>query len=140
MNRANFAAGDELRPLVVPLTPTRIAAGAIATGDFEPIHHDRGAAERAGRPDVFMNILMINGILQRCVTDWAGPAARIRSIKLRLGAPNVAGDVFTVSGHVVASGSDGEDLDLVEAELRGTNRYGIAVTARVCFGFAPTAP
>lgn len=137
MKAALYSVGDELTPLIIPLTPTRIAAGAIATGDFEPLHHDRTAAEQAGRRDVFMNILMINGILQRCVTDWAGPTVRIRSIALRLGAPNVAGDVFTVSGHVVAREETGNGEELVSVDLRGTNQYGTAVTARISFGHAP---
>jgi acyl dehydratase len=125
--------GQELPPLVIPLTPTRIAAGAIATGDFEPIHHDRGAAERTGRPDVFMNILMVNGLLQRCVTDWAGPKARISKIKLRLGAPSVAGDRLTITGAVTEKGGGADGRGEVTVELRGTNRYGEAVRASVVF-------
>ncbi len=104
--------GMELSPLTIKLTPTRIAAGAFATRDFEPIHHDRAAAERIGRKDVFMNIFMTNGLMQRCVTDWAGPGSRIRGIRLGLSGASVAGDMFTIRGRVVTVGEDSIQIDL----------------------------
>jgi len=132
-NFDDIVIGLKLPPLVMPLTPTRIAAGAIATGDFEPIHHDRTAAERTGRPDVFMNIFTLNGLLLRCVTDWTGPKARIAKIKLRLGAPSVAGDILTISGAVTEKAEGASGGGAVTVELRGTNRYSEAVRASVTF-------
>lgn len=123
--------GDELPPLTIPLTPTRIVAGAIATGDFEPIHHDRSAAQRAGRSDVFMNILMINGLMQRCVTDWAGPAARIHSIKLRLGGASVAGNILTITGKVIGRPPAPQGNGRFEIELTGSTSLGHSASARV---------
>ena len=54
---AGIAAGDELTPLVVEVDATRIVAGAIATRDFMPVHHDRAYANSQGAPEIFMNIL-----------------------------------------------------------------------------------
>ncbi len=34
-----------------------------------------------------MNILTSNGLAGRFVTDWAGPFATVRRVKIRLGAP-----------------------------------------------------
>ena len=65
--------GDELPPLDVPITPTRIIAGAIASRDFQDVHHDRDLAIERGSKDIFMNILTTNGWVGRFVTDWAGP-------------------------------------------------------------------
>ena len=104
--------GEELPVLTVQLTPSRIVAGAIATGDFEPIHHDRSAAERVGRKDVFMNILTTNGFMQRCVTDWAGPEARVLKIRLRLSGGSVAGETFKVRGRVVSVHSESAEIEL----------------------------
>lgn len=115
--------GQELPPLVIEATPTRIVAGALATNDFEPIHHDRDAAERVGRKNVFMNILMTNGLMQRCVTDWTGPEARMRRIRLRLSGATVAGDTLTIRGRVV-----GKEDSLVQVELEGST--GEEVVAR----------
>ena len=65
--------GDSLPELVVPITPTRIVAGAIASRDYQDVHHDVPAAREQGSPDIFMNILTTNGYVGRYVTDWAGP-------------------------------------------------------------------
>jgi acyl dehydratase len=130
-----IAAGEELPPQTIPLTATRIVAGAIATGDFEPIHHDRAAAQRAGRSDVFMNIYSINGLMQRCVTDWAGPTARIHSIKLRLGGPCVAGDILTIAGKVIGRPPVPQGDGQFEIELTGNTSLGHAASARIILTF-----
>ncbi len=61
--------GDELPPLDVPLTTSLIVSTAIASRDFTPVHHDKGAAQAQGMQDVFMNILTTNGFVGRFVTD-----------------------------------------------------------------------
>jgi acyl dehydratase len=130
------ATGDGLPQLTVPLTTTRIVASAIATGDFEPIHHDRSAAQRAGRSDVFMNILSINGFMQRCVTDWAGPTARIRSVKLILGGPSVAGDVLTIRGKLIDVPPPSRSNGPLEIELTANTSLGLSASARIVMTLA----
>lgn len=49
------------------------------------MHHDRDKAVAQGSKDIFVNILTDTGLVQRYVTDWAGPSALIKSIGLRLG-------------------------------------------------------
>ena len=53
--------GDALPALEIEVTATLIAAGAIATRDFMPVHHDRDYANSQGAPDIFMNILSDTG-------------------------------------------------------------------------------
>ena len=55
-----------------------------------------------GLPDVFMNILTSQGLMTRFATDWSGPEAVVKSLDLRLGAPNVPGMVMTMTGEVTA--------------------------------------
>ena len=69
--------GQELPGLDIPLTTSLIVSTALASRDFTPVHHDKGAAQQSGVDDVFMNILTTNGLVGRFVTDWAGPDARI---------------------------------------------------------------
>lgn len=120
------AVGDELPVLEVPITPTVIVAGAIASRDFQDVHHDRNRAVMRGSKDIFMNILTTNGYVGRFVTDWAGPEARLRCVDIRLGAPNYPGDTMRMQGRVVEKG-DG----VVEVEVVGRNRLGNHVTGRV---------
>ena len=92
--------GTALPPLVIEVTPTFVISTALATRDFQDVHHDRDAAVRRGSPDIFLNILTTTGLVQRLVTDWAGAAAVIRSIDIRLGAPCYAYDTLTLTGRV----------------------------------------
>jgi acyl dehydratase len=124
--------GAQLPPLTLTITPSMIVAGALASGDFEAVHHDRSAARARATPDIFMNILTTNGYLQRFVNDWTGPQGRIRSVDIRLGVPTFAGDTLKLSGVVRTKqrvGSEG----IVEIAVRGTNRLGehLAATVRV---------
>ena len=103
--------GTVLPELVIDVTPTFVVASAIATRDFQDVHHDRDQAVARGGKDIFVNILTTTGLVQRYVTDWAGPEALVRAVAIRLGAPCYAGDTLTFSGQ--AARSDGDEL-LVE--------------------------
>ena len=119
--------GETLPELVIPITPTRIVSGAIASRDYQDVHHDVPAARSKGSPDIFMNILTTNGLVGRFVTDWAGADARILKIAIRLGVPNYPGDTMTLTGSVARVGEDGS----VEVAIRGANQLGNHVTGTV---------
>jgi len=99
-----YRAAQPLPELVIDVTPTFVVAGAIATRDFQDVHHDRASAVQGGGKDIFVNILTTTGLVQRYVTDWAGPEALVRKIAIRLGAPCYAGDTLTFSGRIAAGG------------------------------------
>ena len=121
------SAGDELPPVSVDVTATVIVAGAIATRDFMPVHHDRDYANAQGAPDIFMNILSTNAHCSRFLTDWAGPEAMVTRLAIRLGVPTFPGTTLTFTGRVVAT-SRQDDEGVVEVELRGANDLGDHVT------------
>jgi hypothetical protein len=130
----DVAVGDELTPLDIPLTRTVITATAIATRDYQDVHHDPDLAVMRGSPDIFMNILTTNGFVGRFVTDWTGPGAVIEKVAIRLGAPNHPGDTMHMTGVVAAKAdpdgrSDGRGV--VELSVRGANRLGDHVTGTV---------
>jgi acyl dehydratase len=118
--------GDELPALDVPITRTAIVAGAIASRDYQDVHHDSELAKERGSKDIFMNILTTNGWVGRFVTDWAGPDAVLKKVAIRLGAPNYPDDTMRMTGKVTKKG-DGE----VEVSLKGTNSLGDHVTGTV---------
>src|SRR5919197_753917 len=118
--------GDKLPQLDIPLTRTLIASAAIATRDYTEVHHDHEIALERGSPDIFMNILTTNGLVGRFVTDWAGPAARVKKVAIRLGAPNYPGDTMHMAGEVTeVSGDD------VTVAVKGSNSIGDNVTGTV---------
>jgi acyl dehydratase len=118
--------GQALPELVIPITASAIVAGAIATNDFENVHHDKAAAQATGVPDIFMNILTTNGLVQRFVSDWCGSDARIAAVEIRLGGPNFVGDIMRLTGEV-ARVKDGE----VDIRVSGRNAIGEHVAATV---------
>ncbi len=120
------AVGDPLPELALPITPTLIVAGAIASRDYQDVHHDRDLAVKRGSKDIFMNILTTNGYVGRFVTDWAGPEALLRRVDIRLGAPNYPGDTMTMTGRV----KDKRD-GVVTVEIVGRNDLGDHVTGAV---------
>jgi acyl dehydratase len=109
-------------------------ATAIASRDYQDVHHDPTLAVERGSPDIFMNILSTNGLVGRFVTDWSGPGARIESVSIRLGAPNHPGDTMTLTGSVTAIDrpeARGDGRGVVEVAVRGANSRGDHVTGTV---------
>ncbi len=125
-----IAVGDELPPFDLPVTSTLIVAGAIASRDFMPAHHDREFAIAQGAPDMFMNIFTTNGYVSRFVTDWAGPEAMVRSIAIRLGAPAIPGQPLRFSGQVAQMSHEGDEC-VIEVAVRAANDLGDHATGTV---------
>lgn len=115
--------GDVIPPLVVKISPTLIIAGALASQDFQDVHHDYQMIHRRGHPNIFMNMMTTSGLLGRYLTDWTGPDAIVRAHELRLGRPNYAGDTMTLTGSV-RSADRVEGRGLVTVDLVGANSLG----------------
>ncbi|MFI2260305.1 MaoC family dehydratase [Streptomyces tubercidicus] len=130
MNPTAPAPGDTLPALTVPLTRTLVVAGALASRDYQDVHHDPEAARAKGSPEIFMNILTTNGLVGRYITDYFGPRCTLRKVAIRLGAPNYPGDTMVLSGTVIEVI---EVTDGTEALVRvvGTNGIGHHVTGTV---------
>jgi acyl dehydratase len=126
---AEVSVGDKLPSLDIDVTSGLVVGGAIATRDFEPVHHDKAVAQAAGLPDVFMNILTSQGLMSRYATDWSGPEAVVRSLDLRLGAPNVPGMVMTITGEVTAADDETGVVDI--AVLGENNIWGMHMQGTV---------
>ncbi|MCC6297181.1 MAG: acyl dehydratase [Pseudomonadales bacterium] len=132
MRFEDITEGAQLPELVFPVTASAIAVAASATNDYETVHHDKAAAQAAGVPDIFMNILTTNGLVQRFVGAWAGPDVLVRKIRIKLGAPNFAGETMRINGAVSrVDPATGE----VEVTVSGRNGMGEHVGATVTLHF-----
>ena len=129
LNYADVQVGDKLPELAIDITSGLIVGGAIATRDYEPVHHDKSVAQAAGLPDVFMNILTSQGLMSRFVTDWSGPEAVIRKLDLRLGAPNIPGMVMTITGEVTEKDDSNGQISI--AVLGENNIWGMHMQGTV---------
>jgi hypothetical protein len=126
--------GDQLPELDIPLTRTLIVSTAIASRDYQDVHHDPGLAQERGSPDIFMNILTTNGLVGRYITDWAGPNALLKAVRIRLGAPNYPGDTMKITGAVTR-----KDAGEIEVGVKGSNKLGDHVIGTVVLAL-PDAP
>ena len=120
--------GDELPELAIDVTATLVVAGALASRDFTPVHHDKTHAQSQGLSDVIMNTMTTNGLVCRYLTDWAGPDAMIRGVASRLGVPNLPGEKMKLAGRVTAKD---ESAGIVTVAVSGKNSWGDHVNATV---------
>ncbi len=132
----DVAVGDPLPELAIPLTRTLIVSTAIASRDYQDVHHDSVLAVERGSKDIFMNILSTNGIVGRYVTDWTGPGAVLTDVNIRLGAPNYPDDTMTLTGSVqeldgAPDDAGGDGKGAVVVSVRGANGLGDHVTGTV---------
>ncbi len=122
----DLAAGDQIPTWTVPITPTLVVSTAIATRDFQDVHHDRDLAQSYGSQDIFLNILTSTGLVERYVTDWAGHDVDVLGIAIRLGAPAYPYDTLTFTGQV-ESVEDG----VVTLAVTGSVSLGAHITGTV---------
>ncbi|GFG70923.1 MaoC family dehydratase [Mycolicibacter senuensis] len=135
MSTPTVEVGTKLPELKIYGDPTFIVSTAIATRDYQDVHHDRDKAQAKGSKDIFVNILTDTGLVQRYLTDWAGSNALVRSIGLRLGVPWYAYDTVTFSGEVTAL-ENTADGPLITVKVVGNNSLGdhVIATATLTLG------
>ena len=121
---ADINVGDEVTPLEIPVTTTMIVAGAIASRDFMPVHHDQAYAKQQGSPNLFMNILTSNGYCVRFLTDWAGPEAMVTKLSIRLGVPSFPDDPLRFTGEVTGKSEGSNSEDFIEVTFKAVNSLG----------------
>ncbi|PQE00958.1 beta-hydroxyacyl-ACP dehydratase [Mycolicibacterium parafortuitum] len=131
MSAPALEVGTVLPELKIYGDPTFIVSTAIATRDYQDVHHDRDKAQAKGSKDIFVNILTDTGLVQRYLTDWAGPTARIKSIGLRLGVPWYAYDTITFTGEVTAVEGGVATVKVVGANSLGNH---VIATATLTLG------
>jgi uncharacterized OB-fold protein/acyl dehydratase len=128
ISAAKTSEGQRLPLWCLPVTPTHIVAGALATRDFQDVHHDRDLAHSKGSADIFFNINTSLGYMERYVTDWAGPEATVTALRVRLGAPAYPYLPLTFRGQV-------QSLDLETGRaivaVQASNELGPHITGTV---------
>jgi len=105
----DIAEGDELPPQSRDITPTTIVSTAIASRDFQDVHHDYAAARSKGVKDIFLNILSTGGLVGKYMTDWSGPDGEMKKMTIKLGATVFPGDTLVSGGKVTRKYVEGVD-------------------------------
>lgn len=114
--------GDKLPDMGIDINVSFVVAGAVASRDFTPVHHNKGAANASGLANVFPNILTDNGLAGRFVTDWAGPESTLKRVNIKLGAPVQPGEVLKFTGEVAAKD---DATGIVDVKVTGKGNWGM---------------
>lgn len=125
LKSSDISVGQTLPERPIPITSSLVTCAALATRDFEKVHHDKAFAQSSGMPDVYMNILTSQGLTETYLRDWVGRDAVFRKLSVRLGAPNIPGTTMTMRGEVKSV-----EGNTVEVEVVGQNdKWGMHVKA-----------
>ena len=126
----DIATGMGIPPLVDTITARRVVQNPGATGDYFPGHWDPDYARKQGQRAIYANSLHVFGLLDRAVTDWAGPSTFLVRRNVRLVSSMYAGDTVTVSGSVAGKREE-QDGRVVDLDLSITNDRGdVIATSR----------
>lgn len=97
------AVGAEVPALKLRVTTTAVIAGALASRDYSPLHHDyHYVTAEAGHPDIFLNTPHQAALFERLLSDWAGPRGRLGRMKFAMKSSVYAGNDISISGRVTA--------------------------------------
>lgn len=118
--------GTTLPELSITLTPTLVVSTTLAATTITAVGYDPRSANARRASDVFLSLPTTMGLVERYVTDWAGPEALICGIKVKLGVPAYAGDRLVLSGTVAS-----HDRDRYTVVVRGRVGRGDHVTGTV---------
>ncbi|MEK7777886.1 MAG: hypothetical protein AAB303_04600, partial [Chloroflexota bacterium] len=91
------------------------------------------AGQADGAPNMHANADSCLSMWERAISDWIGPAGRVKKVSFRITTFNAAGDAVTVGGNVAKKWQE-EGLNLVELNMksehaRGTSMQGTAIVA-----------
>lgn len=100
LSAADIHVGDKIPALHVTITAQKIISAAAATRDWQPIHHDHEAAQKAGLRGVILNSPSQAGWISKYITDWAGAHALIRKMSFRMKDSICPGDELTINGEI----------------------------------------
>ncbi len=113
--------GDELPELGIDVTATTVVAGAIASRDYRPMHHDKDfAVDRNGMRNIFINTPHNAAFFERYITDWTGPKGRLGKIQFRMKDSVFPGDRMVFQGRVESVEKDDAGCGWVRLAIRLT--------------------
>ncbi len=129
LNFEDIKVGDEVPPLVKPITSVSMVMYAASTWDFHRYHHDTEYAKSKGMDAPFLDGQQLGGYLAQQVVDWAGLDATLKRLAFRYTSFVFGGDTLTCKGKVSGKSQEkGESL--VECELWIENQRGERVLDR----------
>jgi acyl dehydratase len=124
--------GEQLPLLEYPLPLYRLVVAAGATNDLSSIHHNDEFARASGAPSMYASALFLQGMWERLLRDFIGPAGLITAMRdMRLVKFTPVGTVARIEGRVVAK-EIREGRRMVDIEVRTVVNGEVTVGPGVC--------
>ena len=114
--------GDELPKMKKQASEAELFLYSAASFNPHRIHYDRAYANFEGHDDLVVHGPLQGSWLTQFVTDWAGPRARLLSIKWQNRASAFVGDELIFAGTVTAidQANTSVELEISEKNIDGT--------------------
>jgi acyl dehydratase len=128
----DVSVGTAIPELHKRVTARTLVQFAGAVGDFQELHYDLPAAQRAGLPDVIVHGYLKKAYLAEAVVAWAGSPQKLRRLSASYRGVDLpwrdsAPRSFTVRGTVTRMWEEGGEK-LVEVSLEGVDDSGTVTT------------
>lgn len=119
--------GDQLPSDEFPLTVARLVMAAGANRDFNSIHHNSEIAQQTGAPDMYANVIFLQGMWEKTIRNYIGLAGTLKKLQgFRMKVFNTVGETVVTKGTVIKKWKE-EQEGLVELEIWSENSKGITV-------------
>lgn len=125
--------GTEIPPASYgPLTIVDTVRWAGVQENSEQVHWDREFAREHSKLRTFIaSGSYRQALLARTLTDWIGPAGRLRKMKVRHVAPFFEGDTITFGGRIIDA-VEGAQEQVATCEIEGRNQDGALLLTGQC--------
>lgn len=119
--------GTEIPAVSIAMTVQRMVMEAGSNRDFMPVHHDPSVARAQGAPDMYVNTFFVASMIERTVSEWAGPSSRVLRIgPFRMTRFACVGHVLICRGHVRLVEGDEVELNVSMEDEQGPTMSGQA--------------
>lgn len=125
----DIAVGADLEPLVKNASRAQLFLFSAATNNPHRIHYDREYAAYEGHPDVLVHGPLQGAWLCQYITDWAGPAGRVRNLSWQNRGRAFPERDLTFKGRVTAV--EGNEVSIEAWEEDDEGNVLVPATARV---------
>lgn len=121
--------GELIPRIESEITLKRVIMDAAATWDYFPGHHNVDYARQQGQKTIYINTMMFQGLIDKVITDWAGPETWLVRRKMTMQRSIYAGDTMYGEGRVVRRYIDDQGRHLVDVEVTIGNQDGVVCPA-----------
>lgn len=128
-----WQAGEALAPLELVAGASTIVAGALATRDYAPLHHDTEYARAAGHAGILLNAPVQQALFARFLKERCGQPARLARLRITLHGPVYAGARVRIEGRVSGTSVDAAGCGWLEVAmtLQANDALATRATARL---------